>query len=351
MHADTEEEGKGDMRQMDLFREECHQVTLDELKANCSSLDWYKEKGIVLGLDSEDILKPYYDREYSFDCPPLYLMDCVNAEIEGKTSMRYMVISTNGHLVAIVFKIIQLMKTKRIHLFDIPLSEDNESMMEVLEVLKKSSIITFIFKEKYLPLFGKCERKESYNDYYFDLEKDNERLFMNNEWQKDIGIRKFIRNENGYHIVNLQGMHQYDDAMLECRRRWWNAKGEKTRDNERKSLVNSLKISSSKVWNVALMHKDTVLAVKTLIIHDGYAVMPLLFHVSRDYVELRSNGIDNIVLRHLDKCMRYASGKMLLENGIKREYMLGFAPGNKSLKKHKETISSGCIRYYSTVRP
>lgn len=338
------------MIQESLFADETGVVPFDEFRMNCSSLEWYKRRGIVTGIASEEIFKPYYGREYSFDCPPLYLMDAVNAEIEGKSSMRHMLVSVDGSTVLIVFRIVQLMRTKRIHLFDIPLSDSANASNAVLDAMKGSGIVTFIFKKKYVPLFGKCERKESYNDYYFDLEKDNREMFENPEWQKDTGIRKFIRGENGYRIVNVQGMRKYDSAVVECRRRWWNAKGERTRDNEMKFLMNSLQISPEKVWNIALMHDDTALAVKTLIVHDQYAVMPLLFHVSRSYVELRENGIDNIVLRHLDKCMRYASGKLLMERGIKREYILGFAPANKSLKRHKELHSDGVIEYYKAVQ-
>ena len=273
-------------------------------------------------------------------------MDTTNARIEDKSSMRCMFVDVDGNIVLIVFRIIQLMRTRRIHLFDIPLCRENRSAMKALEVMKNSSIVTCIFKEKYRYLFDESFPKETYNDYYYDLEKNDAELFSNNDWQKNIGIRKFISCSDGYGIVNMQDRREYVQSAIECRQAWWNGKGENGRDTKMKFFMNSLDFPTDKIWNIALVHEDKVLAVKTLLIRDGYAVMLLFFHVSRQYLELRRQGIDNIVLRHLDKCMRYASGRLLIEHGTKREYLLGFAPGNESLKRHKELHSDGVIRYF-----
>lgn len=331
------------MTQINLFNDE---IPLKELEDNKDSFEWFKNKSILLTDCSEDELNRYYSIKYSYLNPPLYLMDFTNARIEDKSSMRCMFIDVDSHTVLIVFRLIQLMRTRRIHLFDIPLSFDSESSMKVLNIMKNSSVTTCIFKEKYNGLFNECYPKESYNDYYYDLEKDDKELFSNNDWQKDIGIRKFMSDSGKYQIVNIQGKKEYFQSAIECRNTWWNGKEEDGRDVKMKFFLNSLKFPFDKIWNIALVHENKVLAVKTLLLHKEYAVMLLFFHVSRQYKELREQGIDNIVLRHLDKCMRYASGKALLQQGIKREYLLGFAPGNTSLQHHKECHADGVVRYF-----
>ena len=53
------------------------------------------------------------------------------------------------------------------------------------------------------------------------------------------------------------------------------------------------------------------------------------------------------MLNELDKCRRYASGTWLLEHGITRKYCLGFGLGRSNIRRHKETVCDGEIKYYT----
>lgn len=344
------------MIQLDLFNDGITSVTLEDFNVNKNKFDWFKES-THLGIEYENEIYKYYDIEYDFENPSLYLANPLNATITGKTTFHCMrILFDDGDSTLIVYRSLEFMK-KRIHVFDIPISinkNDIHSKM-IIDMMLDTGFVTFIFKEKYCTYFKKAYPKEQYNDYYYDINNENEIHFSNNQWKKKHCINTLIK-DNKYQIVDIHGKNEWTYEALKCRKEWFIGKnnGKKT-DNERKYFENSLRCNDDRIVQLAIIYDNKIiLAIKTILMYEDkkYAVDIMFSHVSRSRkkVLLENNEINNGVVSNLDECMRYATGTFLLYHGIKREYRLGFIPGNESLHAHKENIASGKINYFSTVK-
>ena len=342
------------MIQLDLFDSSVTTVTFDEFNKNCSSFEWFK-KTTRLGIEHEDEINRYYGLEYDWENPPLYLADPLNATITGKSIFHCIrILFNDGDSVLMTYRTREFMH-KRVQAFDIPISmnRDFSHSKQVIDRMLANKFTTFFFKEKYRRYFDKCYPKEQYNDYYYDLEQEQALHFENPRWIKKHGIRRLV-DDDRYCIVDIHGKKEWSQMALECRSTWFASKhsGTKT-DNERKYFENSLSLDDSRIAELAIVYENRlILAVKTILVYDGYGVDIMFSHVARDKKQVLSenDGISNMVLSNIDECMRYSTGRFLLNRGIKREYRLGFIPGNETLHLHKERITSGKIQYFSTVK-
>ena len=356
MHADTEEEGKRDMRQMDLFSDRIMTIDWNDFLRCHKDFAWFKTTS-HLGTQFEGEIMQYYNLQYGEDNPPLYLADPLNASITGKTTFHCLIISFNdGDSVFFAYRSLEFMK-KRIHVFDVPISlhrDENHSRM-VIDELMKTGFVTFIFKEKYKSYFQCFYPKEQYNDYYYDLEIERQKCFDNSRWTRKHCINALKKNTD-YSVVCIGDDDRLRHLAIECRKAWFERhRGDRKMDNEKKYFENSLKFNDNRVVNLALVFQNSiVLGVKTMLVRDdkGYATDILYSHVSRNRRELfeSNSSLNNGVLSNIDECMRYATGTYLLNRGIHREYRLGFIPGNTTLHQHKERIATGKICYFSTVK-
>ena len=329
--------------------------TLAEFVKNSNNFEWFKNAS-KLGTDIENELDKYYSLEYDVVNPPLYLADPLYATITGRSVFHcFRVLFNDGDSVLVVYKTHEFMK-KRIHVFDIPISanRDEKHSKAVVRLLLLTGFVTFFYKQRYTMSFDVSYSKEQYDDYYFDLKKDKEEKFDNPHWQIDHGIRRLTENGK-YAIIDIHGRKEYFKKAMECRREWWKHMDAGKTDTERKLFENSLKCDDPRIRQIALVYDNNiVLGVKTVLAYPEkkYAVELIYSHMSRSKPELLRDHpeIDNIVLSNIDSCMRYAVGTNLLKDGIWREYWLGFTPKNVGLKEHKDMISDGFIRYFSTVK-
>lgn len=342
------------MRQIDLFGDGISCIGLEDFIKCSKSFDWFKTT-THLGIENEDEINEYYNLQYDLSNPPLYLADPLNATISGKTTFHcFKVLFDDGDSTLVVFRSNEFMK-KRIQAFDIPISllGDNGHSKLVIDTMLESGFVTFFFKEKYCSLFQKSYPREQYDDYYHDIDSEMDK-FGNPKWQIDHGIRRITDGVSGYKIMDIHGMKPMVKPALECRRLWWERKGCEGMDSERRYFQNSLECNDERIRQIALVYGNMVLGVKTVIAYPErqYAVELMYSHVSRSRREilLSHPEMGNIVLSNIDECMRYAVVSMLSKEGIQREYWLGFMPKNHSLQNHKNIVSTGRIKYFSTVK-
>jgi len=344
------------MTQFSLFEDGLSSFTLSEFLGNVNDFEWLKSSS-TLGTEHENELDRYYSLEYGKDSPPLYLADPLNATVTGKTTYHALIVRfEDGDSVLVVYRSLEFMK-KRIHAFDIPISitGNKEHALKIIDAMLNTKFVTFIFKEKYRSYFSEAYPKEQYNDYYYDLEQENLIHFSNHVWLKKHYVNTLVGNDD-YQIIDIHGHPEWTKKALECRRMWFEGRndGRKT-DNERKYFENSLKCPDGRISEIAIAYRQSrILAIKTILVHrdKGYATDIMFSHVSRSRKAVMEAcpEISNGVMSNLDECMRYATGVFLLNQGIQIEYRLGFVPENRSLKEHKERVTSGKIPYFSTVK-
>ncbi len=342
--------------QLSLFGNdsEIQPVPYLEFYRNRRDFEWFKGMPL-LGVEHEEDIRRYYGLEYGEENPPLYLADPLNASIAGRTTFHCMIVSyDDGDGVLVCYRSLEFMK-KRLHAFDMPISlnRNRAHSEEMVRLLLETGFFTFIFKEKYIPYFPCAYPKSQYNDYYYDLDKENTLHFSNAKWLRKHSVNALIKGSD-YSIIDIHGKPEWKAKALACRKMWFEGRsdGRKT-DNERKYFENSLVFDDDRVMNIAIAYKDElVLGVKSILVHEGYATDLMFCHLSRnrDEVERVHSGLNHGLMCNLDECMRYATGTMLLSMGVKREYRLGYVPGNETLHAHKERITSGFIKYFSTTK-
>lgn len=338
------------MIQLNLFSNDTNRI---------SNVDFFKKKDFIWfkalkPLKREDIfiINQFYDMMYDWESPPLYLGDAINASVENKTNVKWIIVQFPDDEVLFVYKTFQFMGTNIMHVFDKPISKTNEqNALLVLNHLKSLSYVSFIFKEKYMQFYDdvNVKRKDIYDDYYYDLEKDYVERFGNSKWLKKTGIRKVLNPANDYHYEIVIPDELYKDKLVECRKTWWEGKNNSTKDSCFKFLLNTFKVKDN-ILNFCLFYKDDLLAYSTDIVYPDkkYAIRLLLAHIGRNNNEMKKKhpSINNNILSNLDDCIRYFIGTELLKMGVKREYCLGYMPSEKALKTHKQNTTSGCIKYF-----
>ena len=145
MPSSAEEEGKRDMIQLDLFNDGITSVTLENFNVNKNKFDWFKES-THLGIEYENEIYKYYDIEYDFENPSLYLANPLNATITGKTTFHCMkILFDDGDSVLIVYRSLEFMK-KRIHVFDIPISINKNDIPDETQCVFRPARLFYIRK-------------------------------------------------------------------------------------------------------------------------------------------------------------------------------------------------------------
>lgn len=315
--------------------------------------EWFKKMEPLRKEDGQKI-DEFYNIEYDAFNPPLYLGDPINASIEDKTNIKWIVVKLDNDKILIVYKTFQFMSRDIMHVFDKPISRNRNAIHEqmVIDHLRSTGFTSFIFKEKYSELYRNVKPKSIYDDYYYDLAVDEKERFSNGKWLKNARINKIVSENSDYSFkviygCGVKGMKQ---GFLECRRIWWEGMNLESKDTGRRHIENAMSLNEGRLVNFCLFYKNRLLAHSIEIVNfdKNYSVCLFLSHVgrSKDKIVKETPGINKRIISNLDDCIRYASGTWLLSRGIKREYCLGYRPSEKRLKNHKEATTAGAIRYY-----
>lgn len=340
------------MIQFDLFDNSKNRVEYAEFIKHLD-FEWFKKMEPLRKEDCQ-IIDEFYNLEYDAFNPPLYLGYPINASIEDRTNVKWIIVKLNDDAILVVYKTFQFMSRDMMHVFDKPISRNRSASHEqmVIDRLRLTGFASFIFKEKYSKLYQNVKPKSTYDDYYYDLAVDENERFSNRKWLKNARINKIVSYGSDYSFKVVDGcsMKGMKNEFLECRRIWWEGMGLESKDAGRRHIKNAMSLNEEHIVNFCLFYKNSLIAYSTEIVHfdKHYSVCIFLSHVgrSKDEIVKEMPGINKRILSNLDDCIRYTSGTWLLNNGIKREYCLGYRPSEKRLKNHKEATTAGAIRYY-----
>lgn len=347
-----EQEEKRSMIQLDLFDNPKNRMEYAEFIKHLN-FEWFKKMEPLRKEDCQ-IIDEFYNLEYDAFNPPLYLGDPINASIEGRTNVKWIVVELDDDVILVVYKTFQFMSRDIMHVFDKPISRNRSAAHEqmIIDHFRLTGFVSFIFKEKYSKPYRNVKPKSIYDDYYYDLAVDEKERFSNRKWLKNARINKIVSDGSDYSfkVVDGRGLKGMKNEFLECRRIWWEGMGLESKDTGRRHIENTIPLNEGRIVNFCLFYKNKLLAYSTEIVHfdNHYSVCLFLSHIGRSKGKIvkEISGINERILSNLDDCIRYVSGTWLLSNGIKREYCLGYRPSEKRLKNHKEVTTAGAIRYY-----
>lgn len=306
------------------------------------------QSGKPIRLSDKLILDRFWKLEYSCENPPLYIADPMHAELENRTNMRYIIMPMEMDEVLVVYKVTKTMGKEYIHVIDKPISLNGDAAHEnaMIEQLRLQNVI-FLFAERHAGLYRNVKRKENYDNYYHDLEKENMEKFSNSRWRRKARIR-LLYEDPAFKAICTPDFGEIAVKALVCRREWWNEKDPVHKDTGIALLERSKLFTNGETMHFAIFFKDTCLGFRTELVNKDMSFSTSLY-LSRicniePQIEL---GCPRGLLCNLDDCLRHISGKWLLDNGIQRQYCLGFGLGRSNIRRHKETVCDGKIKYYT----
>ena len=259
-----------------------------------------------------------------------------------------MVISIDGDEVFFAYKVIQILKTRQIRIFDTPISrnENSKNIERVIKILACKPFVRFCFINDYLPLYdsvvnGQAQRLVEYDNYYYinNMAKD-----ITNRQKKNFGIRLLDENENfkvelneKIKLCDLQGIRNDFSKYLKERGSTVNKKDDEEFYNICVSKSDNIKIITIR-YNGVLIHINVLYVVRELNI--AYS----LYDISKHEYDRQDSIIKKAIEHNMTEKIKYYTS--LLLPMVKFVYILGCRPSEHRLLAHKERISDGKVEYF-----
>lgn len=294
--------------------------------------EWFKQQK-TLTMEHEKEINKFYALRYSENYPVFYHCSPQYNSAIGSNQFRYAVIDKDTDKIFIAFKIIQIMTTRQIRVFDRPISlignVDNEDWL--IEQLKQKSFIKFAYKENTKGFNG--NRLVEYDDYYIDFSMHKINMRYVHRFQSIPDLKLLIVNK----LDSQQQKQLYDLRVL------W-SQYENASKLSLKEYNNLLHSNVPNIYHVITYYKNQIVHDKVIFVNDlGYANS--VYEFGNRNVEC--DGIIKKILYHkLIDIRNYYIKCFLAKRGIKRLYIAGCRPTEKRMIQHKQQISDGVIKYY-----
>jgi hypothetical protein len=322
--------------------------------------EWYKTGNSELRLVAHEI-KPFLDMAYSIEIPchenqvPFWCEACDNSKT------RCFVIVMEDDEVLITYNVINLMKSRFVHVMNVPISKNGnkDHIQSVISELRKDEFVRFVFYEPFKRYYLHPERFDNYDNYYIDMDELKDQCIDDSSWRKRSKINTFNNHPDLFEAqIFTNGIP--DDLIpdaLEARALWRRDKmehkiengstetlgGNSKKDTKQKSFVKCISDKSGRMLTVALLCDHRMFAVETVYLMDGYAIDYFFVHAGR---REEADSMKRKIYHNSEDIMKYFLGKALLERGIKRWYVLG-SRGEPYLDKHKIRLCNGHkVRFY-----
>jgi hypothetical protein len=263
---------------------------------------------------------------------------------------RCFVLLVGDDSVLVTYKVINMMKSKFIHVLNIPISLHGikENAVSVITELRKDKFVRFLHYECFREYYEKSERAETQDNYYIDLDEFIKCRMGNTKWRKKNGVSRFEKRQDLFKCISFDGC--IDDAVidgaLKARESWRLLKMESKVTNssnltvggnaKKDTMQNAFKfmLKSNGANSIALVCNGKVFAINVAMILNGYAIGFFLVHSGR----LKDDNVDrNVAFHNSDSIVTYFRCKALSDNLIKRYYILGSGgePGLSAYKMRK----------------
>lgn len=333
--------------QMKIFKNEVIPISLEEI--NMYTFDDFKTKGYLLNSDYEEIIMKFYNKVYinEFTIPFYHCLPTLNS-LTNEKKFKFMIVQSGNDSIFVVYKVIQIIKTKQIRFFDIPISLNDiaENQYKLIENLSKKNFVRFCYSSPFISWFNAAyaNRCGEYDNYCKNREWFTTNC--NKRWQRVRGVRDVLKNDD-FRVVlshvmvieDARNVRKNFNKYIENR----GGKVSKADDDEFYNIVKNAR-HNDKIVFLSMYYKDEIIGVRILFIIRELGVAYGLYniHIRQDKYEdralekvLKFEFIQNMDFFVFDK-IPY----------IKRLYVLGYTPSEKRLAKHKANIYKDCLKYY-----
>lgn len=334
--------------QLKIFKDEVFPISLREIYSY--TFDDFKSKGYLLNNDYEDIILRYYKNVYKneYIIPFYHCLPTLNSLTKDK-KFKFLVVKRGEDSILLVYKVIQILKTRQIRFFDIPISLNciEENQYELICDLSKKDFVRFCYSFPFTDWFNTTygDRYPEYDNYC--KSRDWYTNVCNKSWQRVRGVYDVLKN-NDFRIVisnympieDAKKVRENFNIYLESR----GSKVSKSDDKEFYSIVENSKCNDKIVF-LSIYYKNEIIGVRVLFIIRELGVAYGLYniHIRQEIYEDRA----------LEKAIKFGFVQKMdffvfdRLSFVKRLYVLGYMPSEKRLAKHKANIYNDyCLKYY-----
>jgi len=325
-----------------LFDNETSVVALDVLKR--ADFEFFKG-GTLLDADHSFVINGYYGRVYNdasrvpfYHCMPSY------NTITNDKKFRFLLVSTGDDTVFFAYKIIQILKTKQIRVFDKPISSLGKAVSEqaVMDVLSSLTFVRFAFSTNIVfdADLKDTERLVEYDNYYY-----TRRSFFDGlpTWKLNkYGIR--LVNDGDF-LVTTKRIPMRDALKIRADfNRYLSDNGHKIAKND--DAVYRLIISSAckRIRTLAIYYKGEIVYLRVMMVYEELGVAYALYDMQTRYYDKTDKVLDKVLSHNMVEKIKYFTFTSFPRIDV--VYILGCRPTEHRLLAHKEMICDGKIEYY-----
>lgn len=325
-----------------LFGNQLTQWTLDDLRK--ADFEYFKKFGYYLNYDHIETIDKFYGICYSsyekvqfYHCLPLLNTIVSNHEY------RFILVNVKDDVLFLAYKVIQIMTTKQIRIFDIPISQkiSCENVQEVINVLKDKGFLRFAVQKDFLEYYKgfKIEKLESYNNYFYSFSKLKS---LPNKKLKGWRIKSLVENKDFsfglYDCIDIDAVRElredFNIYLIE--------RGSKPSPKDDKEFYRLATQKSGRKKVMPIYYKGILISITVFMIYQNVAYN--LYQIERKHYDLNDTVLSKMLKYNMEEKTKYIAFKLF--GDIERIYILGAMPSEKRLLAHKERTSDGKIEYF-----
>lgn len=299
-------------------------------------------KDVVDLYNKENKTKQFYHLSPSF-----------NTIINNK-DYKFIIVEIDGQTYYYPYKVVQIVKTKQIRFFDIPVSytksfEENDFGIakRIITELSTLDFVRFVYKKQFTVYFNdlknrKQTRLKSFDEFYYYI-KDKDCLYENNKWKRKHYVNLLLSSKD--FVIDCSSVLNKKETM-DLRKEWMDGMSLK-HDNVRPSTERAFErfvsfgCCGKNIKILSIYYKKKIIAQEIFLIDENARLCESLYctHIF-DYG-------NDIVLKHIVNRMvaiqKFVSWKYL------KEYVDVVYIGtgsNNNLYDHKRRTTDGLIEYY-----
>ena len=328
-----------------LFGNEYVCWTLDEL----FNADFEKFKSVnILNDDYNVVISEFYGNLYGgqYNIPFYHCLPTINS-IVGEKKFKFAVVTIGDDEIFFAYKVIQILTTKQIRVFDLPISRSNNmfNVGMVLTHLKGKDFVKFAFLGNYSNWYDmdKCDRLIEYDNYYYhntlasNIRNDKKRKYGINEFNASGDFTVLLTN--ALPLSELKDIRKdFNDYLI--------MRGSKINKNDDKDFFAICTSNEPRVCIMTMCYKNKIIHLTVLYVVKELGVAYTIYDMSRHAYDKSDAILKRAISHNMTEKTRYFTS-LLLPN-IKVIYVLGCRPSEKRLLKHKEQTCDGKIEYYIT---
>lgn len=321
----------------------------------CWSLDELSNAGFeqfksanILNDDYGNVINGFYGKLYDgqFNIPFYHCLPVFNS-IVGEKKFKFAVVNIGDDEIFFAYKVIQILTTKQIRVFDLPISRlsNNENVEKIIGILRKKDFVKFAFIGAHSKPYdiSECSRLVEYDNYYYvnDFCKR-----VTNREKKNYGIRLLENNDDFVVSLNEKIMLRDLQGIRNDFNKYLRQRGSSVNKKDDKEFYDICCSASDKINVITIRYKGTLVHINVLYAVEELGVAYSLYDISLHDYDTGDRIIKKAIEHNMTEKIKYYTSQFLPKSRV--VYILGCRPSEHRLLAHKERISDGKVEYYLT---